>query len=87
MSCGDSGCESMISTGLLPCSPPRCTKVGNVQAACLMRSTELRRYSFMGRAHGLAHLILVGADEGVQHERHMAVARMARLCARPRGTT
>ena len=40
---GDSGCESMISTGLLPCSPPRCTKVGNVQAACLIRSTALRR--------------------------------------------
>ncbi len=39
---------SMISSGVLPSCAPRCTNVGNDQAACRIRSTELRRYSFIG---------------------------------------
>ena len=33
-------------------------------------------------AHDLAHLVVVVADEGVEHQRHVAVARMSALSPR-----
>ena len=30
-----------------------------------------------GLTHGFAHLVIIVADEGVQHQRHVAIARMS----------
>ena len=60
-----------------PVAAARSLNAGNDQAACSVRSSALARYSDHRLAHDLAHLVLVVADEGVQHQRHVAVARMS----------
>ena len=57
---------------------------GNDQAACLGEVQGAGEVVDHRLTHDLAHLVVVVADEGVEHQRHVAVARMSVLP--PRGT-